>query len=73
MLAFICLLTLARAYVLKWLIRAYERPDVKQTAVIPDVSRGYTYLLSLVILLASLAFAIARTRQRGKPAQDLVK
>lgn len=69
MLTFICFLTLAQAYVLKWLIPAYEIQDVKKPVMTPDVSRGYTYLLILAILLASLAFAISRTRPNEKPRQ----
>lgn len=73
MLTFICFLTLAQAYVLKWLIPVYAMQDVKKTAVLPDVSRGYTYLLILAVLLASLAVAISRTRRSGKPAPDLIR
>lgn len=71
MLTFICFLTLAQAYVLKWLIPAYEIQDVKKPVMTPDVSRGYTYLLILAILLASLAFAISRTHRNEKPRQIL--
>lgn len=73
MLTFICFLTLAQAYVLKWLIPAYEMQDLKKTTVIPDVSQGYTYLLLLVILLSSLAFIILRTRRNEKPTPNLVR
>ncbi|GAB3643265.1 L-lactate permease [Spirosoma arcticum] len=72
MLTFICFLTLAQAYVLKWLIPVYKMQDVKKTTVLPDLSQGYTYLLFLAILLTSLAVAISRTRRSEKPAQDLV-
>ena len=71
MLAFICLLTLAQAYVLNGLIPTYDMRDVKQTAAASGVARGYAYLLLLAVLLASLALAISRTRRREMPAQDI--
>ena len=70
MLAFICCLTLAQAYVLKEWIPTYDMRDVKQTAAASGVARGYAYLLLLVVLLASLAFVIYRTRRTEKPVPD---
>ena len=71
MLVFICCLTLAQAYVLNGLIPAYEMQNVKQTVATPNLARGYAYLLLLAVLLASLAFAISRTRRNGKPVQNI--
>ena len=71
MLIFICFLTLAQAYVLKWLIPAYDMLDIKQATALPDLSLGRTYLLILAFLLASLAVVISRTRRNEKSASDV--
>lgn len=60
MLAFICVITLAQAYVLKWLIPAYTLLSNTKTVVAPDVSTGYTYLAGLSILLAGMAVVVLR-------------
>ncbi len=70
MLIFICFLTLAQAYLLKWLIPIYDLQDVKKTTALPDLSVGHTYLLILAFLLASLAVVISRTRRSEKSASD---
>ena len=72
MLAFICCLTLAQAYALKWLIPVYTLSDTKQTTALPNVAQGYTYLLILAALLVTLAVMISRTRRREKAAPGLV-
>ena len=71
MLAFICFLTLAQAYALKWMIPVYEMNDVGKTAATPDVSQGYTYLLILAALLTLLTVVISRTRRSGKPTPNV--
>ncbi len=59
MLAVICLITLAQAYLVKSIIPVYEMLDSKQMSAVPDVSKGYIYLLGLVavvVIFASLIF-----------------
>ena len=58
MLFFICILTLAQAYVVKWIIPTYEMLSNQKTTVIPDTSRGYLYLLILAFVLIALASTI---------------
>ena len=66
MLIFICFLTLAQAYVLKWLIPVYELLDAKKVIASPDASRGYTYLLLLAVILVALAVIIHSITRKGK-------
>jgi lactate permease len=58
MLAFICLITLMQAYVVKWIIPVYEMLNSQKTAILPDLSKGYFYLLVLVVVLIALASTI---------------
>ncbi|WP_420150982.1 L-lactate permease [Spirosoma sp.] len=58
MLAVICLITLAQAYVIKWIIPVYEMLDAKKATVVTDVSKGFTYLMILAILLAVVASSV---------------
>ncbi len=58
MLTVICFITLAQAYVLKGLIPVYELLDSSKTAALPDITKGYTYLIVLAILLAVIASTI---------------
>lgn len=73
MLAVICLITLVQAYVLKGLIPVYEMLDSKQAVATPDVSKGYTYLIILVILLAAIASAILLIARKREQAAKLVR
>ncbi|WP_080055287.1 L-lactate permease [Spirosoma aerolatum] len=66
MLVFICVLTLAQAYVFKWIIPVYELVTGAKSAATPDLSKGYTYLIGLVALLVALAVAVL-TRAKKKP------
>jgi lactate permease len=72
MLFFICLIVLAQAYALKWLIPAYEMLGSQKAAVTPDVTKGYTYLIVLAIILAALAISILTTAKVKKETPDLV-
>jgi lactate permease len=58
MLAFICLITLTQAYVLKWIIPTYELLSSTKTTAALDASRGYTYLIGLAVLLIALAATV---------------
>ncbi|AKD57204.1 L-lactate permease [Spirosoma radiotolerans] len=71
MLIFICVLTLAQAYVLKWIIPTYEMLDTKRLTTLPDLSRGHTYLLILALLLAALAVAIRSIASKRKQSPAL--
>lgn len=72
MLLFICFIVLAQAYVAKWVIPAYEMLGTKKVTALPDLSKGYTYLLLLVALLVVLATAILRAVRKKEHAPDLV-
>ncbi|MFD2932797.1 L-lactate permease [Spirosoma flavum] len=72
MLIFICFITLTQAYVVKWIIPVYEMLGSKKAVAMPDVSKGYTYLIILAILLAVIATAILRTVKKKAPTPDLV-
>ncbi|ARK10762.1 lactate permease LctP family transporter [Fibrella sp. ES10-3-2-2] len=65
MLVIICFITLAQAYVIKWVIPVYATVSTTAVATVPDLARGYTYLIVLAILLAVLAAAVlAKQRVR---------
>ncbi|GAB2577046.1 L-lactate permease [Spirosoma areae] len=68
MLAFVCLITLAQAYVLNWIIPVYEMLSSKKTAI-PNPSAGFTYLIILAIVVIGIASAIRLTAT--KTAQPL--
>jgi lactate permease len=72
MLTVICFITLAQAYVVKWIIPVYEMHDSKKLTVLPDVSRGYMYLLLLVVLLVALAVTIVTMARKEKQTPNLV-
>ena len=72
MLLFICFLVLAQAYVVKWVIPAYEMLGTKKATALPALSTGYTYLTMLAVLLAVLAIVILRTTRKKEPAPNLV-
>lgn len=63
----ICGITLAQAYAIKWIIPAYERVTGTKTTVLPDLSRGYMYLVGLAVVLIALA-VVVKTRV-GKKSQ----
>ena len=60
MLAFICLLTLAQAYAITWIVPTYELLSSKQSAVLTNLSEGYAYLIGLAVLLAVVSIAVLR-------------
>lgn len=72
MLFFICLIVLAQAYTLKWLIPTYEMLGGQKVAVTPDVTKGYTYLIVLAVILVALAISILTTAKPKKETPDLV-
>ena len=58
MLIFICFIVLIQAYVLKWLIPTYTLLTHNAAAVTPDLTKGYTYVIGLVVVLVALAAGI---------------
>ena len=58
MLLFICCIVLAQAYVFKWIIPAYQKITQGLTAVAPDLSKGYGYLIVLAVVLVAFSTAI---------------
>lgn len=72
MLVIICFITLAQAYVLTGLIPAYEMLTGKKAVAVPDLSRGYTYLLVLAVLLIGLAAWVLLAVRRKKAESALV-
>jgi lactate permease len=72
MLLFICLIVLAQAYASKWLIPVYEMLGTKKATALPDVSKGFTYLIVLGVLLIGIATAILMTAKKKEQTPDLV-
>lgn len=72
MLIFISFLTLAQAYVLKWIIPVYEMLDGKKAVVLPDLSKGYLYLGILAVVLVGIAVTIRSVAGKDKQIPKLV-
>ena len=72
MLIFICFIVLAQAYVVKWIIPVYEMIGSKKAVALPDVTKGYTYLILLAVLLAGIASAVLITAKKKEPTPNLV-
>ena len=72
MLTVICFITLAQAYVIKWIIPVYEMIDTKKAAIVPDVTKGYTYLIILAILLVGIASSILLITKKKEQTPRLV-
>ncbi len=68
MLLIICFITLAQAYVIKWIIPVYDTVSSTNVTAVPDLARGYTYLIILLIFLGSLVSAILLAARKNKPA-----
>jgi len=58
MLAIICSIVLAQAYVFKWVIPAYQIVNNKTVGLTANPSEGYAYLILLLIILIALISAI---------------
>ncbi|HEY0108144.1 MAG TPA: L-lactate permease, partial [Fibrella sp.] len=71
MLIVICFITLAQAYVIKWIIPVYDSVSNIQAVTVPNMTKGYTYLAVLAIFLAILASSILLTARKSKPASTL--
>ena len=58
MLAFICLLVLAQAYLFSWIIPQYQMIVAGASTAIPDFTTGYVYLTILATVLVAFVAAI---------------
>ncbi len=72
MLVFICLLVLGQAYLFSWIIPKYEMIKATTSAVIPNLSKGTTYLIVLAIVLILIA-AIISISGRKKSAKAILQ
>lgn len=68
MLVIICFITLAQAYAIKWIIPVYDMASQSKTPAMPDLAKGYTYLIVLALFLSILTAAILLTVRKSKPA-----
>ncbi|WP_080055277.1 L-lactate permease [Spirosoma aerolatum] len=66
MLGFICLITLGQAYVFQWVIPTYEKVAGTKATSVPDLSKGYTYLIGLAVLLVVLAISVLSTKKKAQ-------
>lgn len=71
MLAFICCITLAQAYLFQWIIPVYEMLSRSKSVINPDVSRGYLYLIGLATLLIALSVSIIILSKK-QPSRPIV-
>lgn len=72
MLGFICVLTLAQAYVIPWIIPTYELLSVKSAAGLPDLATGYGYLVGLASLLVAMFVIVQLLVRKGESRPDRV-
>ncbi len=54
MLFFVCLIVIAQAYLITWIVPKYEMIVASTANVIPDFTKGYYYIFGLVLLLLGL-------------------
>ena len=78
MLVFICLIVFAQAYLFSWVIPTYDMLTAGTASSIPDLLKGYTYLLVLVGLLigfATLIIILTRNKiaERKTPTLTVTK
>jgi lactate permease len=58
MLAFVCIIVLAQAYLFSWVIPKYHLIVANASTPTPDVSKAYAYLFVLAFVLIALAITI---------------
>jgi lactate permease len=58
MLLVVCLLTMMQAYLIPWIIPAYEMVAAPAAGAISDISKGFIYLIILALSLALIAFIV---------------
>jgi lactate permease len=54
MLFFVCLIVIAQAYLITWIVPKYEMIVASTAMVIPDFTKGYYYIFGLLLLLLGL-------------------
>ena len=65
MLAFICMIVLAQAYLFSWVIPQYHLVAANAASLTTDFSKGYTYLFIVAaVLIALVATIISMTRNK---------
>jgi len=73
MLAFICCIVIAQAYLFKWLIPQYHMVTATTAAATTDFSKGYTYLLVLALLIVVIATAIMMLNRKKATRTEAIK
>lgn len=73
MLGFICVLVLAQAYWIKWIIPEYQIQPLANVAVKPDTFHGFYYLLLFAIGLLLFAFVMYRLSSRDSNGNERAK
>jgi len=66
MLAFICLIVLAQAYLFKWIIPSYQLATGNATVPTVVGTWGYVYLIALLALLLVFSIAVILVNRKGK-------
>jgi lactate permease len=64
LLIIICLITIAQAYVLKWIIPHYQTHDSHSVSSNPNLTTGYFYLMFLAVILALFVFVVIKIEKR---------
>ncbi|GAB3330469.1 lactate permease LctP family transporter [Larkinella ripae] len=72
MLLVICGIVLAQAYLLQWLIPTYQLLDTSAAATSPNLTKGYTYLLILAVIIAVFTLSVKSSR-RSNPVKTVRK
>ncbi|HZI23912.1 MAG TPA: L-lactate permease, partial [Chryseolinea sp.] len=66
MLLVICILTCLQAYVMHWIVPAYEKGGVGTAADVQRVAEGFTYLGLLLLALIAVAATILFVRKKSQ-------
>ena len=66
MLAFICLIVLAQAYLFSWIIPVYQPAANNAITSVAVVASSYTYLFVLLALLAVFSFSVLLANRKNK-------
>jgi lactate permease len=66
MLLLICVITLLQAYVIKWIIPAYQMLGNETSSLKPDISSGLNYLmiLAIIMLVFSAGIVVSNRKKR---------
>lgn len=54
----VCIITLIQAYAFTWIIPAYNIMETAATSAAKDISRGFFYILVLIIILSLISLAV---------------